>query len=334
MRFITVIVGLACLPLTAPAHHSRAEFSDTALELEGELVSISWRNPHPLFRLKSLNLNGEEEEWQLEAYGNALTLQRTGVTGNLFAAGDHVRVLGKVSARRDRVLLTSHMQLGDGTEAVLEYEAEPYWSEDHVGGNASWTVDEAVLRRASTDNRGIFRVWSIPRRGLEELHFSFTEAAIAGRAAWNPLDNFLTRCEPPGMPAIMRNPQRFEFVEDGDNIQVRAQFFNVVRTIHVQSAASPEDQPASRLGYSVGRWEGNTLVVETSRINWPYFHMNGTPQSEEIQVVERITLSDDQSRLDFHMTMTDPATLTEPATFERHWLALEGELQHYQCEIE
>ena len=88
------------------------------------------------------------------------------------------------------------------------------------------------------------------------------------------------------------------------------------------------------MSYSIGRWEDGTLIIETTRINWPYFGLNGTPQSEKIEVVERVTLSDDQSRLDFHMTMTDPETLTEPATFDRYWLALEGELQCYQCEIE
>ena len=335
MRFITLMVGFACLPASLQAHHSRAEFSDSSVELEGELISVSWRNPHPLFRVRSVNESGVEEVWQLEAYGNALTLQRTGVTGDMFTVGDPVRVLGKASARRDRVLLTSHMQLSDGTEAVLDYEADPYWSEQHVGGSAAWTIDEEALRRAAIENRGIFRVWSIPRRGLEQSDYRFTATAIAGRAAWDTIDNYLTRCEPPGMPSIMRNPQRFEFVEVGNDILVRAQFFNVERTIHVGDAADPQTQPASRLGYSVGQWEDDqTLVIETTRINWPFLDLNGNPQSEDMHVIERLTLSDDQSRLDFHMTMTDPVNLTEPATFSRYWLALGGELQHYECVIE
>ena len=333
MRVITAMVALMCLPIAVSAHHSRAEFSDRGLELEGELLSVRWRNPHPLFSLRTVNDNGDTELWRLEAYGNALTLQRTGVTGELFSNGDYVRVVGNISARQDRVLLATHMLLADGTEAVLEYDAEPYWSEQHVGGKASWTIDESLLRSAAAENRGIFRVWSLPRRGLDVRYSPFTEAAIAGRAAWDTLDNYLTRCEPPGMPHSMSNPQRYEFVEDNGNILVRAQFFNMVRTVHLQDAANPEDQPASKLGYSVGHWEGNTLVIETTRIDWPYFDTSGTPQSEAVEVVERITLSDDQSRLDFHMTITDPATFTEPATFDRYWLALGSELQHYECEI-
>lgn len=335
MKRYAAVVPLLCLPVSVPAHHSRAEFSDRALELEGELIDVSWRNPHPLFSLRSVDENGQEEVWRLEAYGNALTLQRTGVTGDLFTPGSQVRVFGRASNRRDRVLLTSHIQLDDGTEAVLEYESGPHWSENHVGGRDSWVIDESVLRRAATENRGIFRVWSLPRRGLDELHFPYNEAALAARAEWNPLDNYLTRCEPPGMPGIMRNPQRFEFLEDGGDILVRAQFFNVERRVHVRGANDPANQPASRLGYSVGRWEDdNTLVIETTRIDWPYLDLTGAPQSQDISVFERLTLNDDQSRLDYHMTITDPAFLTEPATLNRHWLALEGELQHYECVIE
>lgn len=330
-RFISTVAGLVSLPVLALAHHSRAEFSDIDRELEGRLLDVQWRNPHPVFTLQTVSDTGEQEIWRLEAYGNALTLQRTGVSGDLFSVGDIVRVAGKLSKRREKVLLANHILLADGTEAVLEYEAEPYWSGRHVGGAASWVVDEELLRKAASENRSIFRVWSLPMRGLDVEHSPFRETAIAARAAWDPLANYLTRCEPGGMPHIMKNPQRYEFVQGDGEIYIRAQFFNVERTIHMDNAENPEDQPASRLGYSVGRWEGDTLVIETSRINWPFFDTVGTPQSEDVEVLERYMLSDDQSRLDFHMTITDPATFTEPATFDKYWLALGGELQYYEC---
>ena len=335
MRFIFVLVVFSCLPIAAAAHHSRAEFSDRELELEGELIEVAWRNPHPLFNIRSIDDNGEEEVWRLEAYGNALTLQRTGVSGEMFVPGSQVRVFGRVSARRDRVMLTSHIQLHDGTEAVLEYEAGPHWSENAVGGRDSWVIDETVLRRAADENRGIFRVWSIPRRGLEREHFPYNAAALAARAEWDPLDNFLRRCESHGMPSIMRSSQPMEFVEDGDVILIRMQFFNTVRTVHMRDVDDAEDQAASKFGYSAGRWEDdNTLVIETTHINWPYADLGGAPLSEDARILERLTLSDDQSRLDYHMTIIDPAYLTEPATLDRYWLALGLEVQHYECVVE
>ena len=57
-------------------------------------------------------------------------------------------------------------------------------------------------------------------------------------------------------------------------------------------------------------------------------------ETPNVHVLERYTLSEDQSRLDFHMSVTDPATFTEPATFDKYWLAMGGELQHYECVVE
>ncbi|MDH3420835.1 MAG: DUF6152 family protein [Gammaproteobacteria bacterium] len=334
-RLMRLIAALICLPTLATAHHSRAEFSEIDRELEGRLLEVQWRNPHPIFRLATVDDAGQEAEWRLEAYGNALTLQRTGLSADMFVVGDIVRVAGKLSKRRANVLLANHILLGDGREAVLEYESEPYFTEEHIGGSSSWVVDEEVLARAATENRGFFRVWSLPMRGLDREHSPFTEAAIAARASWDVLDNYLTRCEPGGMPHAMKNPQRYELVQGDGEIYIRSQFFNIERTIHMENAENPADQPASRLGYSVGRWEDeNTLVVETSRINWPYFDTRGTPQTEDVEVFERFTLSEDQSRLDFHMTVSEPATFTEPATFDKYWLAMGGELLHYECVVE
>ena len=58
------------------------------------------------------------------------------------------------------------------------------------------------------------------------------------------------------------------------------------------------------------------------------------PLSEDAQIIERLTLSDDQSRLDYHMTIIDPTYLTEPATLDRYWLALGLEVEHYECVVE
>ncbi|MDE0372622.1 MAG: hypothetical protein OXI73_08770, partial [Rhodospirillales bacterium] len=95
----------------------------------------------------------------------------------------------------------------------------------------------------------------------------------------------------------------------------------------------PEDVVPSRLGYSIGHWEGNTLVVETTRIDWNYYDTRGTPQSDAAEVTERFTVSDDQSRIDYHITTVDPVVFTEPATIAGHWLALGEEIEPYDCEV-
>jgi hypothetical protein len=50
-------------------------------------------------------------------------------------------------------------------------------------------------------------------------------------------------------------------------------------------------------------------------------------------MVERFTLSRDQSRLDYHLTVIDPGTFRESATYERYWLALGEAIEVYDCQV-
>ena len=76
------------------------------------------------------------------------------------------------------------------------------------------------------------------------------------------------------------------------------------------------------------------LVVTTSRIDWPYFSQLGIPQSPAVEIVERFTPTADGSRLDYEMTVTDPATFTRPVVLATHWLWLPGvERLPYECTL-
>ncbi len=70
------------------------------------------------------------------------------------------------------------------------------------------------------------------------------------------------------MPRIMINPHPFEFVDEGDRIILRTELYDVERTIHMGEGARAESIPASRLGYSVGRWEDGELVLGESNLRY------------------------------------------------------------------
>lgn len=332
MRYAAIAIGLILLPAFAWAHHSRAGYADETTELSGELVEVIWRNPHVAFTLNVVSETGEEERWQIEAFGSIYGLERAGVTEDLFRPGARVTMAGQASIRGRGHFLASHVLLPDGTEAVLQANAEPRWPGRTLGGRTEWVADETETVNAAAENKGIYRVWSIPALADRVVRAPFTEAAIAGRSSWDPLDNFTWRCEPEGMPRVMINPHPFEFVDAGDTIRLRVELYDQERVIHMNGATA-EDAPASRLGHSVGHWEGATLVVETTRINWPYFDNIGTPQSEDVVMVERFALSENQGRLDYHLTVTDPETFTEPATITGHWLALGEEIAPFECDV-
>ena len=160
----------------------------------------------------------------------------------------------------------------------------------------------------------------------------FTPAAVAARSSFDLLDNFATRCEPEGMPRLMFNPHPFEFIDRGVTIALRAELYDQERTIHLDRTEPPAGEPSSRLGYSVGRWEGRDLVVTTTRVDWPYFDNAGSPQSEAVEIVERCSLNDEQTELAFRVTVTDATTFTAPAVVEGKWLARGDTIARYDCQ--
>jgi len=132
----------------------------------------------------------------------------------------------------------------------------------------------------------------------------------------------------------MDNPFPLEFVERANDIVLRLEEWDTVRTIHMGGNADPAAQPATPLGYAVGRWENGALIVATSRIDWPYFDDVGTPQSADVRTLERFWLDDDGSRLNYSITITDSTTFTGPVSFTGYWVWAPGqEIKPYNCAL-
>jgi hypothetical protein len=321
--------GALMLP-TAVAHHSTAFYAQETIELEGELVRVDWVNPHVRLVLETIEPGGAEKRWQMES-SSISTLERRGVTRELFRVGDRIRVAGHVSTRDAAGFQLTNVLLPDGREASLWLDSAPHF-----------TAAAAMIRRgdelvdAARENRGIFRVWSVPRVPAvtpdEISNQPFTPAAVAARAAFDLNDNFATRCGPEGMPRVMWSPLPWEFEDRGATIMLRGEIYDTERTIHMTSTTAPPGTTGSILGYSAGRWENGALVVTTTNVSWPYFDNIGTPQSAAVHIVERFSLSADQTRLDFHVTVTDSQTLTAPAVVDGHWLALGADMPRFDCQ--
>jgi len=329
LAFVTIIGLFASV---SAAHHSLAIYESDTTTLEGEIIDVQWVNPHVRTRLKTVGPDGKEQIWSLEG-GSLMTLQRSAVTKGLMNEGDHVKVAVRVSKRDPLVAGALTMLLPDGREIQLFSGAPAFFTEaEHLLKGD----DRAVVPDAASEGRGIFRVWSIPNRNPANaealLRLPFTQAAIAARSKFDLYDNFATRCEPEGMPRIMFNPHPFEFIDRGATITLRTELYDTERTIHMDRPGPAAGEPASRLGYSVGRWDGAALVVTTSRVSWPFFDNIGSPQSEAVQILERYSLSEDQSRLDFRVTVTDPTTFTTPAVIDSYWLALGATVRRYDCQ--
>jgi hypothetical protein len=130
---------------------------------------------------------------------------------------------------------------------------------------------------------------------------------------------------------MSHNPRAVEFVDKGGVILIRLEEFDAQRTIHLNDSI-PDNVPPSPLGYSVGRWEGETLIVETAHIDYPLFDREGVPQSSEVTIAEKFSLSDDEEELAYEITVTDSETFTEPVTGSKGWVWVpDREIQSYDC---
>ena len=137
----------------------------------------------------------------------------------------------------------------------------------------------------------------------------------------------------------MDNPYPIDFTDNGDTIVMRLEEWDGVRTIYMNPPAnSSSERPeldAPRMGYSVGRWEGNTLIVTTTDVEYPFFDDVGTPQSPDAQVSERFTINADGTRLDWEATVVDPVNFTEPVSLSGYWRWTPGEqIKPYQCTLQ
>ena len=135
-------------------------------------------------------------------------------------------------------------------------------------------------------------------------------ASARERAALEPAAD----SEPPGMPAMLETTQAIEFEADADRVVMRFAEWDTARTIYMNPRNGPPIQEHSPHGVSFGRWEGETLAIFTTYISYPYFDRRGTPQSRDVTVLERYTPSADSARLEWRVTVTDPATFTGPVT--------------------
>lgn len=329
MRLIAATLVLVVMPLVASAHHSHAEFGDDTQEVEGELVSVIWRNPHPSLTLKAPAGRGQEMIWRVQVQGNVNGLSREGVTGDQFAVGDHVRIVGQVSGRREGLLLATIARFEDGTEIIL--------APDESSGAAVYRSSTAPAAASgaepSSEEPSLFRVWTVADR-VRNPNLPLREAARAAKETWDPvIDDPQRDCRPLGMPGAMMSPHPIEFLQSGDNLILRMEEWDARRTIRMGAQSRGQNRAPSSMGYSVGRWEGATLVVTTTDISYPYLDEHGTPQSDAVEVVERFTPSPDGRSLAWAATVTDRETLTEPVVaFTTRWEWVPGEeIQPYDC---
>jgi hypothetical protein len=138
-------------------------------------------------------------------------------------------------------------------------------------------------------------------------------------------------CLPAGVPRIspfpykiVQTPGLIVYLDEG-NVHSYRQFF-------MDGRGHPKDADQLWMGHSIGKWEGDTLVVDTIGFNEKtWLNGGGIPHTDRLHVVERFSRPD-YDHLEIEITIEDPAAFTKPHNFKRvHTLMRGAELLEYVC---
>ena len=129
------------------------------------------------------------------------------------------------------------------------------------------------------------------------------------------------RCEPWGFARQIFAPHQLEIRQSDDRLELRYAEWDGHRTIYLADGHPPANQAASKMGFSVGRFEGDALVVETSAVtaNLAGIFPAWFPHGDQLRAVERYTRTADGKRLEMTVTLEDPASMQQPLRFRKAW---------------
>jgi hypothetical protein len=155
-------------------------------------------------------------------------------------------------------------------------------------------------------------------------------------------------CVPPGMPSTMTSMVSYpiEIIQSPNRLTMLAELEMQVRRIYVDGREFPDDYPTSRMGYSIGRWDGDTLVIETRLLS--EYLMRSWPRTEDTTIVERVYRADrDELEVErngfpeesesndilvFEMTVTDPALYERPQQITMYYQRIpDDQFLEYDC---
>ena len=313
------------------AHHSFAPHfnSDDTLSISGTITEFEARNPHVY-----LHIDGTEGDGQTQAYvcesGGISTLERNGLTRDMFPVGASIRIDGVRSRRDPNFCFFRTVHLADGRTLNTS------------GNDRDSVADAALPRRTSIEGTWMIIPAGRSSSGPWEMIDYLTPEGEAAVAEYDPfLDDPTLRCSPVGIRRVWSAPSEpLNIRLEDDAVIIHHEWMDTVRTIHLD-AVPPADVAPSTLGNSVGRFEDGVLVVETtnfaSGVLRQYVQEEGQPtrgllHSDELRVVERIGFDAETQMLNVLVERTDPKFFTRdfiPISID--YAPSNVEIAHFGC---
>ena len=162
----------------------------------------------------------------------------------------------------------------------------------------------------------------------------WAEKVYNDRVASLQLEDPEARCLPPGIPRMQATPFPFQIYQLPDRVIFLYEGgTHIWRMVFTDGRPHEKDPNPTYLGEGIGRWEGDTLVVDTIGFNdRSWLDQDGHPHTEDLHVIERYTRTDEQT-LRYEVTIDDPKTYSKPWTSAYTIPWHEGsELMEYVCQ--
>jgi len=289
--------ALLALPPLVFAHHgfSAHYYPDRPVLIAGTITEFEYVNPHAFVHVEVTNDEGETEVRWCEMQASS-QLRIKGIDKGSLRVGDPIRIEG-FQARRDPL----------GCEFATGYLADGTVLSLRTGSGQSLFS----APRQDSDSGSIFGMWfrkSFPGAGTDPNPPDFfTAAGAQADAANDPLvSNPVYRCSPispvrawsqPGLPTEIR--------DEGERIIVHHEFMDTERVIYLNLEEHPADARRTEMGHSIGRYDGDDLIVHTAMFSEGVVRSNFV-RTTNFELTERFHINPANGDLEVTWTAVDP----------------------------
>jgi len=201
---------------------------------------------------------------------------------------------------------------------------------------AAYNYLEKLLNNPKNNDRSIKELLAEAQtHGKQQLDELLTPLAKKRQAEYDPANDPAVDCKPDGdgLRHQITAPLPIRIDQFEDKIVINYEYWKAVRTVHMDGRGHPEEGETNRLGHSIGHYEDQTLVIETTQILPALISLPGgyIRHSSNATLVERYTRNGD--RLDLIWEINDPAHFEKPYVGVKSSLhAPDWELDEFVCE--
>lgn len=291
------LLGLYCYAVPALSHHGSTEYDrNTVVRYEGVVTEFLWRNPHSLLVIETRTASGEPITLEIEG-GGASLLRTVGVSASSIAPGDRVTAVVSPSRRRPKESAYGYeIDKDDGSIVPLGPQSSssrtPRQSASDIFG--SWVSEgffDLIEARAT---------WPLTDKGKEIF------------ASYSPEMSSETHCVPSPAPWLMTAPVVYQIERLSDRVLIHVDWMGAERTIYLDGRDHPPRDQRFAQGHSIGRWENDVLVVDTT--NFTDGVRAGIAWGEERHLTERFALDEDGTTMTYSFVWEDPEYLAAPVS--------------------